>query len=399
MSSFTRDDGRGDDVSLSQVVAAIWTRKWIVIVTTCVAMIGSVGFALVRQPTYAATSTIMPLSNSNQSSSLAQYAGIASSLGFSLPAATVGGAPSQEIMAILQSRTLSAELVKALNLVPVVMKHVKPTGLRSPQLIVSEYVQKHVLAASEDKKSGVISITAKFFDPQISEKIANKAVGVLEGILNQRNSSLSRLSAQSLEQQITSQGKKVRVLQTQLASFQKDTKIISPQGQVTNAMNLYGTLLQQKLTLEVELSRLQNALSSDNPRVTEAKAQLDAVDKQISKLEGTAGVGSFSMGNAPEQIVKYENITTELDIAEKIYASLLAAYENQKLQQAQNQVFVQVIDPAIVPVLPSKPSKKVILITGTSVGIVVGILIALLVSGLLRLQQEVRAELSREDRR
>lgn len=385
----------GGDVTLTDLIVTLWKQKWIVVAVTVVFAVASVTYALLKRPLYTATATIVPVGSSNQSSTLSQYAALASTFGVTLPSFSSGGtAPGQEIMAILQSRTLCEQLVRDLDLTPLIVTDPKSLGNEDPFQYAVEKLRTKDLKASDDSKTGLISIAVTFSDKRKAMQIANRAVQVLESILNKQNAVLGKQSTRSLEEQITQQSNKVQQLQNQLASFQKSTKIISPQGQVSSAVSLYGDLLQQKLTLEVSLSRLENALSPDNPQVTAAKAQLQAVDEQISKLEGTTGVGSFSMSNAPDQMVKYQNISGELDVASKIYAGLLAAYENQKLQQAQNQIFVQVIDPAILPYRPSHPKKKLVAIAGTLAGLLAGILAAFAAGTLPNVRQDFKLRLS-----
>lgn len=390
--------GSRDEIDLASVALTLWRRKWLIIVVVVVFVIGSIAYALLKQPLYAAVATVIPVSNSGMSSALSQYAALASSFGVSVPSISGGAsAPDQEILAILQSRTLCEYLVKDLKLEPLIVKHPGRLKGQNPFQVAVHRLQTQNLSVSEDPKSSVISIKVTFPEKKTAEQIANHAVKVLENILNQKNASLTTQSSKSLEQQVAEQAKKVQQLQKEMAAFQKNTKIISAQGQVSSAMTLYGDLLQQKLSLEVALSRLQNSLSSDNPQVAAARAQLDAVNAQIAKLEGTTGVGSFSMGNAPDQIVQYQSIAGELDVATKIYASLLGAYENEKLQQAQNQVFVQVIDPAVAPELPSQPKKKLVVIIGALLGVIVGLLSAFIAQGTSRLLSEVRLQVSREN--
>ena len=387
---------KNDEVDLASLVVTVMRRRWLIIGITAVFLLGSVAYALLKQSHFTATATVIPVGNSSGiGSALSQYSALASSLGVTIPSFSGGSsAPDQEIMAILQSRTMCEQLVKDLDLLPLIFKHPERMKKTDPFPAAVRIFQMKDLEVTEDEKSSVISIKVTLPDKTKAAEVANHAVEVLESILNQKNAFLSKQSTESLEEQINEQGQKVQQLQDQLASFQKNTKIISPEGQVTSAMTIYASLLQQKLSLEVTLSRLQNALSLDNPQVTAAKAQLDAVNQQIDKLEGTTGVGSFSMGNAPEQIVEYQNIAGDLDIAVKIYASLLGAYENAKLQQAQSQVFVQTVDPAIPPQKQSPPSRSEVLVVGTIIGVLVAFLAAFLVNGIANLRDRVRSRLS-----
>ncbi len=49
-------------------------------------------------------------------------------------------------------------------------------------------------------------------------------------------------------------------------------------------MDLYANLMNQRITLEVDLKRVEAALSEGNPRITALKNQLEAVNSQIKKI-------------------------------------------------------------------------------------------------------------------
>ena len=168
---------------------------------------------------------------------------------------------------------------------PVLVKDPDKMKNRDPFNVAVGEMQKQILSVAEDAKTGVITVAAEYTDPRLAQRIASSAVSILGEVLNEKALTVSRKSSQLLEQQISEQEKKLSDLQVQMASFQKETKIISPEGQMTSAMTLYSSLLGQKIALQVQLSRYENALSTDNPLVGSLRAQLDEIEKQIGNIE------------------------------------------------------------------------------------------------------------------
>jgi uncharacterized protein involved in exopolysaccharide biosynthesis len=380
--------GKPREISLVAIAITLWKRKWVVLAVTAALIVGSVILALVLPPGWVARTTVMPIAP-DQNSILSQYAGLAAAAGIALPTGNTA-TPTQKIIAILNSRTLCEQVVKDLNLVPVIVPHPERIKDRDPFNVVVEQLQKNCLAIGEDMNTGMITIAVTLTDPAVSQTVANHIVDVLQTMLNEKSLTVSKASIRALEQQMSEQAKKVGDLEARMARFQKDTKVISPEGQVTSAMMLYAGLLEQKMSLEVNLSRLESALSPGNSQIATVQAQLNAVDEQIKKIESGPGVGSLSMENAPEQIVKYENIYRDLKIATTIYSGLLATYENEKLQEAQDQLFVEVIDPAIRPEIREKPKRTLIVLVGAAAGFALGILAALGVDSVRSLRDQFR---------
>ncbi len=381
-----------NDLNLIDVFLTFWKRKWLIAGITFAFMIGSISISLLLQPEYDAKTSIIPIT-SNQGSALSQYAGLAALAGMSLPAGMTS-TPSQKIVAILKSRSLCERVVKDLDLVPVILNTSGSIKKRDPFNVAVEKMMGSILSVDENQQTGIIVVKAEFKDQKLAMDIANHSVEVLEDILNAKNLTVSKKSIKVLEDQISEQEAKVKDLQAKMASFQKNTKIILPEGQVTSAMALYSTLLTQKLAVEVEIAKLESAFSQENPQLTEARTQLGAIDRQITKIESGTGIGTFSMDSAPEQIVEYQNIYRDLEIATKIYSGLLASYENQKLQEAQDQIFVEVIDPAIFPELKAKPRRTMITMLGTISGFLLAALVAFLFDSLRDIGTEIKTRLS-----
>lgn len=378
------------EVDIVELLAVVWRAKWLVVIATATFLVGSLLALLILPPRYEATATVIPITSDVAGAS--QYAAFATLAGINLPAAGTS-TPSQKILAVLKSRTLRERLVGDLSLVPVLAGKTWISGHSNAFNAAVRRLEAR-LSVTEQKSTGVIEVRARFHDPATAEAVANRAVKILEEILNEKNFTIGKMSSASLLRQIDKQASKLSELERRLALFQKRTRLISPEGQVTSAIGLYADLLQRRVDLDVKLLGLENALSSDNPRIMEAKAERRAVTAEIEKIEGSIGLGTFSMENAPAQIAEYETISRELEIAAKIYSGLLATYENQKLQVAEDQLFVEVIDPAIRPDLEAKPPAPLFILAATLVGFVSAVIGVLVLNAVRTLGREIAAKIT-----
>ncbi|PKL06064.1 MAG: hypothetical protein CVV53_06215, partial [Spirochaetae bacterium HGW-Spirochaetae-9] len=95
-------------------------------------------------------------------------------------------------------------------------------------------------------------------------------------------------------------------------------------------------------------------------------------------------------------LMEFANISAELELATKIYGSLLSSLESMKLQDASEKVFVEVIDRAIPPEKKSEPSRSMICLVGTMAGGFLSVLLAFMLEafGKLIADPEVRAKFS-----
>ena len=384
-----------ESITLVDLAATIWRQKWLVIIITAAAAVLSVLYSLSKPNIYTATSTLLPISGST--SALSQYAGLAAMAGVSLPGASSAD-PTVKIQAILNSRELATKVINELDLIPKLIKEPEKLKTISPLSAALQTFQKNVFSVSVDTKTSVIKVSAKTKDPELSARIVNTAIDLLQQDLANRVLTASGKNIVVLEQQAAEQEKKVRELQNKMADYQKKNKLIAPQTQSQQGLDLYRSLIQQKITLEIQISSLENTLSEDNPKISQAKAQLAAIQKQIADFEKTGGGVGPAMTETPKALFEYANMQAQLELATKIYGSLLTSVENLRLQDATEKVFVEVIDPAVPPELKSEPARATMCIVGTLAGGFASLLLAFARQALQKLiaDPEVRAKFAKK---
>jgi uncharacterized protein involved in exopolysaccharide biosynthesis len=381
-----------DEISLIDLAAALWRRKWLIVAVTAVGAVAAVFYALAQPNIFTASATVLPISGSSSSSMLAQYASLASLAGVSLSG---GGSsnPAVKIEAILKSRSFAEDLVNKLNLVPLLIEHPEKIKAGTPQGVAVESLGK-MLSISTDAKTNVMKIAVKSKSPTLSSTIVNGALDMIQVNLTNRALTSSGKNIILLEQQTADQEQKVRAAEDKLTTYQRKYKLVSPEVQSSAGLQIYQTLVQQKMTLEIEISRLESALSSDNPKIVSARTELAAVQAQMANFEKTGGGVGPSVSQAPSALMEYANITAELELATKVYGTLYSTLETMKLQDASEKVFVEVIDRAIPPEKKSEPSRAMICVVGTMAGGFLGLLLCFVLDAFQKLASdpEVRAK-------
>lgn len=367
------------EVSLLEVFQIVLRRRWTVLWITLAFATAGVVAAFLWPKTYEATATVFPVS-STRASSLSQYAGLASLAGVELPIGNgSSGDPSKTVIALLGSRVLVEALVSNMNLVerlnePQLVK--KFVG--EPRRLFDETVRSLQSRVShrKDKDTGVISVSVELRDPQLAQEVTNRLIELLDDLLVEKSLTTARKKTESLNRQIEEQKLKVDSLQQEMAKFQKDTDLLDPKTQAGQAMEAYTAMIQQKMGLELQLATAQASYSSDNPRINLLQSQLDNLDGQIQRVKTQVGGELPSLKAAPENLIRYQNLARDLEIATRIYAGLLAGLEQAKLEDDQDQVYVEVLDKALLPRL-GKPSRFMIVAVAVVVGFLGSVLLLL----------------------
>jgi uncharacterized protein involved in exopolysaccharide biosynthesis len=356
-----------DEIDLYELWLTIKKRKNVIIGLFLFSVIATAVISFIITPIYRTTASVLPVSASK--SPLGSLAGLAAMAGVSVG----GDESSQKVMAVLNSRTIKENVIKDLNLIPKLLDEMPED--RNPLLVAIEKMEDDVVSISDDKKTGVINISIDFKDPELAKKIAEQYVKELQDILAEKSLTVSKMNRVFLEKQLEEEEKKLKKYQQEMAEFQKENKIIEPTKQLEGTMELYTNLIAQKIALEVQLKKIETALSPDNPKISILKNQIKEIEEQLRRIEQKADGALPSISNVPEKIVKYTDLLRKLKASEAIYETLLKMYEQAKLDEAKENLYVEVIDYPILPDKPVKPKKKLMVAVAGITSIFLGIFI------------------------
>ena len=180
----------------------------------------------------------------------------------------------------------------------------------------------------------------------------NTNIGNLrEAIVNKR------VEIVGLEQRFTNQHPDVIRARQELATMEN-----SLSNEIASAVNsqsvslspVQSNLLQQKLDAETKVA-------IDN-------ASLEVLRSKQSEAEST-------ISNLSADSVEYTRLARDAKIAGNVYTALVENYEQIKVQESKASMDIQVVDEADLPQvdMPAKPNKKLIVILGFAIGIVISL--------------------------
>ena len=131
--------------------------------------------------------------------------------------------------------------------------------------------------------------------------------------------------------------------------------------EIQNAVNSQSaTLTPVQGSLLLDKVQTETAVAVTNASLETLKAKQQEVAGNISSLSADS--------------VEYVRLLRDRNITSEVYTNLVKAYENTRIQEAQESMDIQVIDAANLPKedMPAKPKKKII----AAIGFVLGIMIS-----------------------
>ena len=265
---------------------------------------------------------------------------------------------------ILESRTVADRLIDEFQL------------SREYHTTKIEYTRKKLEAhtkISEDRKSGVITITVTSRDPSRAAAMAQAYVGELDRLVSQLSTSSARRERIFLEERLVTVKSDLDSAATQFSEFASKNTAIDIPAQGKAMVEAAAVLQGQLIAAEAEASGLEKIYTVNNVRVRALQARIGELREQLQKLGGSSSPAEVRSDNSlypsirklPLLGVTYADLFRRTKIEETVYELLTQQYELAKVQEAKEIPSVKVLDSAVMPTVKSSPHRVVLTLCGT----------------------------------
>ncbi|MFZ3201252.1 MAG: hypothetical protein WA175_08870 [Candidatus Acidiferrales bacterium] len=325
---------------------------------------------------YSSTAQLMP-PDSEANSGLALAAELAGQGGIGGLAGDLLGMKSTGALfvGVLGSRTVEDRIVERFDLK-------KVYRVRLEQAARQKLAES--TGISEDRKSGIISLTVTDGDPKRAAAIAGAYVEELDTLMAQLTTSSAHRERVFLEQRLEAVKQDLDSAEENFSQFASKNGMIDITEQGKAMVGSAATLEGQLVAAESELEGLKQIYTDSNVRVRTVQARIAELRHQLGVLSGggappSAGDAATSDNTYPtlRQLpilgVPYADLYRRLTIEETVYETLTKQYELAKVEEAKEIPTVKVLDSPEVPEKKSYPPRLFMIVLGTLGTLALGI--------------------------
>lgn len=349
----------------------LWGRRQLFLRATAIGLVVSTLVAFVIPKSYISTTQLMPPDTHSPSVMAAIAAknggGLASVADDLLGLKTTGAL----FIGVLRSQTSQNRLIQQFDLKKVYGKRL----VMDARLKLDENT-----SISEDRKSGIITISVTDHNPQRAADLANAYVDELNSLVVNLSTSSAHRQRVFLEERLKVVKEELDDASNQLAQFSSKNNTLDIEQEGKAMLDVAANLAGQMVAAQAQLEGLRRIYTDNNPRVQSLNARVGELRKQLEKLSGvnskpdespetlhtSSGDMPYpSIRNLPLLGVKYADYYRHAKIQETVYGLLTQQYELAKVEEAKETPSVKVLDPAKVPEKKSFPSRLLIMLLGT----------------------------------
>jgi uncharacterized protein involved in exopolysaccharide biosynthesis len=230
---------------------------------------------------------------------------------------------------------------------------------------------------SEDRKSGILTVTVSDHDAKRAAAMAQAYVSELDRLVAQVSTSSARRERIFLEGRLHEVKGDLDAAAKRFSEFASKNTAIDIPAQGKAMMEAAATLQGQIIAAESELSGLQQIYADGNVRVRSLKARISELHQELQKIGGDTanplngeGLVAPPIRKLPLLGVTYADLYRQNRIEETVFELLTEQYEMAKVQEAKEIPSVKVLDAPVVPTKKSFPPRGILIGVGTLLGIV-----------------------------
>jgi capsule polysaccharide export protein KpsE/RkpR len=359
----------------------LWGRRKFFLQAAAIGLLASTLLAFLIPKSYTSTTQLMP-PDPQSTSGMAMMAAMTAKAGGGLAgmAGDLLGLKNSGALfiGILRSQTSQDRLIQQFDLRKVYGKRL---------VIDARMKLDENTSISEDRKSGIITIS-------VTDHSAQRAAALASAYVDQLNSLVSELSTSSAHRERVFLEERLKVAKqdlddasNQLARFSSKNNTLDIQQEGKAMLDAAGAIAGEMIAAQSQLEGLRQIYTDSHPRVRSLNARVAELRKQLEKLSGTqprdasgaapsgqpgdppsgqaSGLPYPTIKSLPLLGAKYAEHYRRAKIQETVYEMLTGQYELAKVQEAKETPSVKVLDPARIPEKKSFPPRLAILFLGT----------------------------------
>jgi tyrosine-protein kinase Etk/Wzc len=227
---------------------------------------------------------------------------------------------------------------------------------------------------------GIISVAVELNDRYLAADVANALVSELDKINKEKSTSRAKNSRIYIENQLKLTGEKLNKASEDLVQFQQQYKAISLEEQTKTAIEKAGELKGKILAKNVELGVALQTMKPGNVNVVQLRKEIEELDRQYNYLQYGDSLKLenqkefyIPFADVPEVGLELANLMREVKVQETVWELLNQQYYQAKIQEARDTPTIQVLDEAVPPELRTKPKRKLLVLIGSFLALMISI--------------------------
>ncbi len=216
---------------------------------------------------------------------------------------------------------------------------------------------------SYDDRSALLKLRTQGFDANFAQQLNRAILEESERFVNESSHGIARDRMRFAEGELARAAERLKKARDELLTFQAKHRLLDPVAEAAGTGQLAVQLQAQRARVEAELNGLRTFLKEDAFQVQNLKAQLTALDRQISAERERATTASSQGERLNTLVAEFRSLELTVHFAQDAYKLALAAVENARIDATRKIKSLAIIEPPTLPETAEYPLKAYNLLT------------------------------------
>ncbi len=374
-----------EEIDLSQYWKVISARKWGILGLACLITLLTALIVFSMSPIYSAKSTLLIEQQQPKLPSIEDLYGL-------------GGKDKQYYLTqieLLKSRKLTEQVIHNLQL-DSNQEFLPKKGGFHPLSDLKAWLSLNEKVETEDhtldsiiaqvqgrlqvsliKDTQLITITFESESPKLAAEVANAlASAYIDDQLLSRLE-MTQKATKWMENRLTVLKLKLQQAEQVLQSYKENNNLVDVKGVSTLTAQELDELTSQLVIARAKYSELSKRYGKKHPKLISALSELKAAKKQLTRSKG-------KIQTIGRKAVKLRELQRQVESNRQLYDTFLGSLKEASQAVGLQASNARISDPAVAPISPIKPKKKMIVGLAFFASLMLGILLAFLVEALDR---------------
>jgi tyrosine-protein kinase Etk/Wzc len=232
---------------------------------------------------------------------------------------------------------------------------------RAPRLSAIQSLQGRLDVSERGDWSGILSVRVEGTDPESVQQQVNEIANVYVRQNVERKSAEAQKTLEFLDEQLPIVRQNMEAAELALNSYRLE------KGSIDLPLETQ-TILQTIVSIEGQLNELRQEREKVTLAFTEVHPTIIALDRQIERLNGELGQLNEQVRDLPSTQQELLRLIRDVEVNTALYTSLLDTAQELRVVKAGTVGNVRVIDYAVKPAYPVRPSKARIMLIALLIG-------------------------------
>ncbi len=198
-----------------------------------------------------------------------------------------------------------------------------------------------MIHTSYDITTGINIVEVSAFSPDAAQRIAASLKELCEKLVNQISDDARQSQMEFARGELERAETRLKDVRSKETVMRADQRTVDARKEADGRLQLNLKLRGELATMQSQYDSLSKYMDPKSPRLTVLKNEIAATRDQVTQLQAQVsdnGANSDTVSSAA--ITRYDQLQTDLEIANKLYESSLNNYEAARAQANNNQIYL-----------------------------------------------------------